>query len=44
MIAILNELIPILEPFQEAAYDLQVDYETLGSVIPAYLDLLNKVS
>ncbi|KZS02604.1 Uncharacterized protein APZ42_000288, partial [Daphnia magna] len=32
------------QPFQEATDDLQADYETLGNVIPAYLDLLNKVS
>ena len=44
MIAILKELVLILEPFQEATDDLQADYETLGNVIPAYLDLLNKVS
>jgi hypothetical protein len=37
-------LVLILEPFQEATDDLQADYETLGNVIPAYLDLLNKVS
>lgn len=44
MIGILKELVLILEPFQEATDDLQADYETLGNVIPAYLDLLNKVS
>lgn len=44
MIWILKELVLILEPFQEATDDLQADYETLGNVIPAYLDLLNKVS
>lgn len=30
--------------FQEAKYDLQADYETIGSVIPVYFDFLNKVS
>ncbi|KZS07363.1 putative Zinc finger BED domain-containing protein 4 [Daphnia magna] len=44
MIAILKELVLILEPFQEATDDLQADYELLGNVIPAYLDLINKVS
>ena len=44
MIATLKELVLILEPFQEATDDLQADYETIGNVIPAYLDLLNKVS
>ncbi|XP_045036214.1 zinc finger BED domain-containing protein 4-like isoform X2 [Daphnia magna] len=44
MIAILKELVLILEPFQEATDDLQADYETLGNFIPAYFDLLNKVS
>ncbi|KZR97840.1 Uncharacterized protein APZ42_007061 [Daphnia magna] len=44
MIGILKELVLILEPFQGATDDLQADYETLGNVIPAYLDLLNKVS
>lgn len=44
MIAILNELVLVLEPFEEATDDLKADHETLGSVISAYLDILNNVS
>lgn len=43
-IKILKEIILILIPFQEATDELQGDYETIGSVIPVYLDLSNKVS
>lgn len=43
-IKILKELVLLLEPFKEATDELQADYETLGCVIPAYLDMLNKVS
>ncbi len=41
---ILKELILLLQPFEEASDDYQADYESTGSVIPAYLDLVNKVT
>lgn len=41
---ILKELMLLLEPFEEATDEFQADYETLGSVIPAYLDMLVKVT
>ena len=30
--------------FEEASDDFQADYETVGNVIPAYLDMVNKLS
>lgn len=41
---IIKEIITILEIFEEASDDFQADYETVGNVVPAYLDLLAKVS
>lgn len=41
---ILKELILLLQPFEEASDDYQADYESTGTVIPAYLDLVNKVT
>jgi uncharacterized protein YPO0396 len=41
---IIKELLLLLEPFEEATDDFQADYETLGNVIPAYIDMLTKVS
>lgn len=43
-IKILKELLLILHPFEEASDDYQADYESIGSVIPAFLDMLNKVT
>jgi hypothetical protein len=43
-IKIIRELILILEMFEEASDDFQADYETVGNVIPAYLDMVNKLS
>ena len=40
----LKEVILILTPFKEATDDFQGDYETAGIVVPAYLDLLNKMT
>ena len=43
-IKMIRELILILEMFEEASDDFQADYETVGNVIPAYLDMSNKLS
>jgi len=40
----LQEFFYLLEPFGEALDDLQADYESIGMVVPAYLDLLNKTT
>lgn len=40
----LNELVLILEIFEEATNEFQADYETVGTVIPAFLDLKAKTS
>lgn len=41
---LLKEVIIILTPFQEATDDYQGDFETMGTAIPAYIDLVNKVT
>ena len=41
---ILKEWILLLQPFEEASDDNQADYESTGTVIPVYLDLVNKVT
>ena len=41
-VEMLKELIILLGPFQQATDVLQRDKETVGLVIPAYLDMLNK--
>lgn len=43
-IKILKEILLILEPFEEVTDNFQADFETIGSVVPAYIDLLNKVT
>ncbi len=42
-IKIISELIIFLEMFQEISDDFQTDYETVRNVIPAYLDMVNKI-
>lgn len=42
-IKLLREVIKLLKPFQEATDEMQKDSETIGSVVPAYLDLRNKM-
>ncbi len=42
-IKIISELIIFLEMFQEASDDFQTDSETVRNVIPAYLDMVNKI-
>ena len=39
---ILKELIFILQPFDLATKELQGNFETVGGVIPAYLDIKKK--
>ncbi|KZS04934.1 Uncharacterized protein APZ42_032015 [Daphnia magna] len=40
----LKEVVLVLTPFQEATDDFQGDNETIGTVVPAFIDLLNKVT
>ena len=41
---ILKEIVTVLEPFKISTDAFQKDLESLGFVIPAYLDMLNKCS
>ena len=43
VIKIIRELIIFLKIFEEASDDFQADFETVGNVIPGYLDMVNKV-
>ena len=43
VIKIIRELIIFLKMFEEASDDFQADFETVGNVIPGYLDMVNKV-
>ena len=43
-IKVLREVVIILQPFTEATDEFQADYESVGLVIPAYLDMKNKMS
>ncbi|KAK4028157.1 hypothetical protein OUZ56_017417 [Daphnia magna] len=40
----LKETVMVLTPFQEATDDFQCDYETIGTVVPAYINLLNQIT
>ena len=44
VVKVLREVVIILQPFTEATDDFQADYESVGLVIPAYLDMKNKMS
>jgi hypothetical protein len=41
---ILKELVFLLQPFDLATKELQGNFETVGGVIPAYLDIKNKLT
>jgi hypothetical protein len=41
---VVAELIRVLEPFKLATNLFQYDYETVGSVVPAIVDLQNKMN
>jgi len=41
---VLKEIISLLQPFQQATDELQGDYETVGGVIPAFLDIKTKLT
>lgn len=40
----LKETVMVLTPFQEATDDFQCDYEIIGTVVPAYINLLNQIT
>lgn len=40
----LKEVVMVFPPFQETTDDFQGDNETIGTVVPAFIDLLNKVT
>ena len=41
---VLKEIISLLQPFQQATDELQGDFETVGGVIPAFLDIKTKLT